>query len=450
VEGVAKVAERDDLSRGLWAVVRAMWSEIGPAGKAVLVALAMSAVVALVLGVAIPRQVERHLIDAEIRKLSRIVGDMADAGIIPTDPSQADELNALDEAVRLNLLGSDTVRVKVWLADGTILYSDEPALVGAKYPLSEERIDAFNGVNSVDIPNLSLLENEFERGFPPLRELYVPVEGDSGSIEAVFEVYHLAEPIETTVGNIQQLVWASISVGIGSLAIFTASLILVYGRAIANRRRLAEKLFGELVRSQAEERTRIIGSLHDDIGQTLYRIHYGIEDLRSRVDADNPVAAELAHIGELVNEVDGSLRAELRSLQYGTGEELALGSALDELAEVTEMETNLSVSVHVETDCELSPPTRIALYRAAREAMTNVRKHSLATRVEVRVQRQGDQVRLQVLDDGVGIIDDEGLGLTTTRERLEAIGGGLKVKPDRRGGTRFSAWVPASECEVET
>ncbi|NOX22619.1 MAG: hypothetical protein GXP36_05945 [Actinobacteria bacterium] len=444
------MAERDDLSRGLWAVVRAMWSEIGPAGKAVLVALAMSAVVALVLGVAIPRQVERHLIDAEIRKLSRIVGDMADAGVIPTGPAQADELNALDEAVRLNLLGSDTVRVKVWLADGTILYSDEPALVGAKYPLSEERIDAFNGINSVDIPNLSLRENEFERGFPPLRELYVPVADDSGSIEAVFEVYHLAEPIETTVGNIQQLVWASITVGIGSLAIFTASLILVYGRAIANRRRLAEKLFGELVRSQAEERTRIIGSLHDDIGQTLYRIHYGIEDLRSRVDADNPVAGELAHIGELVNEVDGSLRAELRSLQYGTGEELALGSALDELAEVTEMETNLSVSVHVETDCELSPPTRIALYRAAREAMTNVRKHSLATTVEVRVQRQGDQVRLQVLDDGVGIIDDEGLGLTTTRERLEAIGGGLKVKPDRRGGTRFSAWVPASECEVET
>jgi two-component system, NarL family, sensor histidine kinase UhpB len=278
----------------------------------------------------------------------------------------------------------------------------------------------------------------------------VPVTGDSGSVEAVFEVYHLAEPIRATVGQIQRVVWSSITVGIGSVAIFTAILILVNGRAIANRRRLAERLFGDLVRSQAEERTRIIGSLHDDIGQTLYRIHYGVEDLLSRVDDGDPVAADLAHIGELVNEVDGSLRAELRSLQYGTGEELALGSALDELAEVVEMESNLSVEVRVETECELSPPTRIALYRAAREAVTNVRKHALARTAEIRVERQGDQVRLYVIDDGVGIIDDEGLGLTTTRERLEAIGGGLRVKTDRRGGTRFTAWVPASECEVET
>lgn len=443
------MAEEHESSRGLWTVVRTLWSEIGPAGKAVLVALAMSTIVALLLGIAIPRQVERHLIDAEVRKLTRIVNDMADAGIIPTSPAGLDALGPLDQSVRLNLLGSDTVRVKVWLPDGTILYSDQPSLVGAQFPLSEERIAAFNGFTTVDLPNLSLTENEFERDFPPLRELYVPVVGDAGSVEAVFEVYHLAEPITATVGQIQRVVWSSITVGIGSVAIFTAILILVNGRAIANRRRLAERLFGDLVRSQAEERTRIIGSLHDDIGQTLYRIHYGIEDLLSRVDGDDPVATDLAHIGGLVNEVDSSLRAELRSLQYGTGEELALGSALDELAEIVEMESNLSVEVRVETDCELSPPTRIALYRAAREAMTNVRKHSLARSAEIRVQRQGDQVRLYVIDDGVGIIEDEGLGLTTTRERLEAIGGGLRVKTDRRGGTRFTAWVPASECEVE-
>ncbi|GBE25805.1 sensor histidine kinase LiaS [bacterium BMS3Bbin02] len=444
------MAQGNGSSRGLWTVVRALWSEIGPAGKAVLVALAMSAVVAIILGVAIPRQVERHLIDAEVRKQTRIVGDMVDAQIIPLEPPTPEALAILDNAVRLNLLGSDTLRVKLWLPDGTIIYSDEPALIGKRFGLSEDRIAAFNGHARVEIPDLTVPENEYERDLPPLRELYVPVFGESGSIEAVFEMYHLAEPIETTVENIQRLVWASIVLGIGLLTIFTASLILVNGRAIANRRRLAEQLFGELVRSQAEERTRVIGSLHDDIGQTLYRIHYGIEDLRSRVDEDDPVAGDLARIGDLVNEVDSSLRAELRSLQYGTGEELALGSALDELAEITEMETDLSVSVHVETECELSPPTRIALYRAAREAMTNVRKHSLASTVEIRVQRQGDHVRVHVVDDGVGIIEDEGLGLTTTRERLEAIGGGLKVRTDRRGGTRFSAWVPASESEVET
>jgi signal transduction histidine kinase len=347
----------------------------------------------------------------------------------------------------LDLLGSDTVRVKVWLPDGTIAYSDEPALIGTNFPLSEDRIDAFNGRPRVEFPDFALPENLYERALPPVREFYIPVTDDSGSVPAVFEVYRLSEPIETTVGNIRRVVWISISIGIGLLGLFMAILILVNGRAITRRRRLAEKLFGDLVHSQAEERTRIIGSLHDDIGQTLYRIHYGLEDMRSRVDADDTIANDLSHLGSLVSEVDGSLRAELRSLRYGTGEELALGPALDELAEVTEMEKDLSVSVSVDTQCELSPTSRVAMFRAAREAVTNVRKHALATKVDIRIHRKGKDVRLEVVDDGLGMVDDEGLGLTTTRERLEALGGGLRVRTGRRGGARFEAWLPASECE---
>ena len=431
-------------------MVRSEWTELGPVGRTVLIALATSAVVALALAVSIPHQVEHHLIDGEVRSLTRIAGDMADAGMIPPDPDDPVALAVLDEAVRVNLLGSDTVRVKVWSADGTIAYSDEADLIGSNFPLSNDRIDAFNGKPRVETPNLSLPENVHERALPPVREFYVPVTGDTGSVVSVFEVYRLAEPIETTVGNIQRYVWISIAIGIGLLAIFITTLIIVNGRAITHRRRLAEKLLGDLVHSQAEERTRIIGALHDDIGQSLYRIHYGLEDTRSRVDGDAPIAADLDHLAVLVSDVDGALRAELRSLHYGTGEELALGSALDELAEVTEMETDLSVGVSFDTECELSPACRVTLFRAAREAMTNVRKHSVASAVDIRVYRKGKEVRLDVVDDGVGIIEDAGLGLTTTRERLEAIGGGLHVRTGRQGGTVFAGWVPAAEGEADT
>jgi signal transduction histidine kinase len=436
--------------RGFRTVFQSEWTELGPLGRTVLIALAMSAVVALVLAVAIPRQVEHHLIDGEMRSIARIADDMAEAGLIPPDLDDRAAMVALDESVRVNLLGSDTVRVKVWSSDGTVAYSDESDLIGQSFPLSDDRIDAFNGQSRVEYPNLSLPENMYERTLPPVREFYVPVADETGSVVSVFEVYRLVEPIEATVGNIQRYVWISIAIGIGLLTLFIVTLIIVNGRALTRRRRLTEKLFGDLVRAQAEERTRIIGSLHDDIGQSLYRIHYGLEDTRSRVDADDPIASDLAHLGVLVGDVDGALRAELRLLQHGTGEELSLGSALDELVEVTEMETDLSVTSTVDTNCVLSPIGRVALFRAAREAVTNVRKHALATTVEIRIQRIGKRVRLDVIDDGVGIIDDEGLGLTTTRERLESIGGGLTVKDGRNGGTRFSAWLPAGECEVES
>ncbi len=448
--GIDLMVTSEGEPRGFRTVFQSEWIELGPLGRTVLIALAMSAVVAMVLAVAIPRQVERHLIDGELRSIARIADDMADAGLIPPDLDDSAAMTALDESVRVNLLGSDTVRVKVWALDGTVAYSDESDLIGQSFPLSDDRIEAFNGHSRVEDPDLSLPENAHERVLPPVREFYIPVADKTGSVVSVFEVYRLVEPIEETVGEIRRYVWGSIVIGIGLLTLFIVTLIIINGRALSRRRRLTEKLFGDLVRAQAEERTRVIGSLHDDIGQTLYRIHYGLEDARSRVDVGDPVAEDLAHLGVLVGEVDGALRAELRLLQYGTGEELSLGSALDELAEVTEIETDLSVTVAVDTDCVLSPTSRVALFRATREALTNVRKHALATTVEIRVQRTGRQVRLDVIDDGVGIIGDEGLGLMTTRERLESIGGGLAIKTGRNGGTRFAAWMPAGECEGES
>ena len=443
------MAETNRVSRRLRPLVQTEWSELGPLGRTALIALGMSAAFAVVLAVAIPQQVERHLFDGEIRSLTRFVGDLEELGMIPPDVNDPVALALFDEVVRVNLLGPDTVRIKVWMPDGTIVYSDQPNLIGLSFPLSEALIDAFNGQSRVEPPDLLLPENVFERDLPPLSEYYIPVEGDTGSVVSVFEVYRFAAPIESTVANIQRYVRLSIALGIGLLAIFLATLIIVNTRSITSRRRLAEKLFGDLVRSQAEERTRIIGALHDDIGQSLYRVHYGLEDLRSRVPAASPFADDLGHLATLVGDVDGSLRAELRLLRFGTGDEIALGPALDELAEITEMESDLSVAVKVGKDCDLSPTTRVALFGAAREAVTNARKHAFASSVEIRVYRKGKDVRLDVFDDGVGIIEDEGLGLTTTRERLEAIGGGLRVRTARTGGTRFAAWMPAEECVVE-
>jgi signal transduction histidine kinase len=54
-------------------------------------------------------------------------------------------------------------------------------------------------------------------------------------------------------------------------------------------------------------------------------------------------------------------------------------------------------------------------------------------------------VWLEIADDGVGLTGGKGLGIVTTTERLEAIGGGLKVTRRRTGGTLFQAWVPAEQ-----
>jgi len=428
-------------------VVRAEWSELGLLGRTVLGALATFGIVAALLAVTIPQQVERHLIDAHIRSLSRIAEGMVDLGLIPPHPDDPYSLAPLDTAIRIDLLGTDTVRVKIWLPDGTIGYSDERALIGRSFPLEEELADAFAGHPRTARPVLEREENVFERGLPPLREYYIPAVDAEGKVVAVFEVYQLAEPVDGFVGGVRRYVWVAVWLGIGLLAVFIVVILVVNGRAAARRRRQAEQMFGDLVRAQAEERRQIIGALHDDIGQTLYRIHFGVEELQARVGPESEVGEELGRLGQLVNDVDGVLRAELRSLHYGSGEELSLRSALEELGEVTEMETDLDVEIRVAEDGPLSVPSRVALFRAAREGIMNVRKHAAATRMWIRVGRKGDMVQVDIADDGVGIRGAPGLGLTTTRERLEAMGGGLRVRQRRGGGTRFSAWIPVSSGE---
>jgi len=82
----------------------------------------------------------------------------------------------------------------------------------------------------------------------------------------------------------------------------------------------------------------------------------------------------------------------------------------------------------------LPPPTELALYRAAQEALTNIRKHARASRVDVRVEYgRDDRVRLNVRDNGVGgepaaADANGGFGLLGLRERLQLVGGELRVR----------------------
>ena len=92
-------------------------------------------------------------------------------------------------------------------------------------------------------------------------------------------------------------------------------------------------------------------------------------------------------------------------------------------------------------------PGRTEIYRAAREALTNVRKHAAADRVRIHLFAQDVRLILDVTDNGVGYADapDLGVGLSTTRQRFVTLGGDVSLEPSPSGGTRFRAWLPRTE-----
>jgi signal transduction histidine kinase len=443
--GTAIVADvKNHSAPSVAGILSATWGELGAVGRGLLAASALVVVASILLAQTVPTLVERVIIDGETQGLSDVAERIAQAGILPEGPAEGSEIVELDEFSRLNLLGHDTIRIAVWARDGTVLYSSEHSLIGRRF--SEPAVSStFSGTAVASRPDLLALESQSEGGIGPAWELYVPIPGPDGEVRAVLETVHLSAPVEEMVGSVRRYVtWSSI-VGVALLAAVVVSIMMSQGRRALRQQQRAESMFGELVRARADERTRIVGALHDDIGQRLYRIHYGLQDLASRTDGG--VAADVHAVNDLVLAVDGSLRRELRTLRHGVAEELRLDTALHELVELTEAESGLSIDVDIDPACAGDGTGRIALFRAAREAIVNVRKHAEATNVRVEVRKSPRHVVVTVSDDGVGSSGDEGVGLAVARERLEILGGGLGVKASHGRGTRVKAWLPTGVCE---
>jgi signal transduction histidine kinase len=143
-------------------------------------------------------------------------------------------------------------------------------------------------------------------------------------------------------------------------------------------------------------------------------------------------------------EIAASLE-ELRELARGihpavvTGHGLAV--ALEELAAHAPVPVRLDVNV----EGRLPEHLEIAAYYLVSESLANIGKHAQATSATIEVSRQDGRVLVEVIDDGVGGADTEcGSGLRGLADRVEALGGRLRVWSSRGGGTRVRAEMPCA------
>ena len=116
-------------------------------------------------------------------------------GVLRGDP---DALARLDDVVAGQILEAPTVRVKLWSADGRILYSDEPALIGRRYRLGDdERRLLREGGAEAELSDLSKPENSFERSEGKLLEAHTPIRTPDGS-QVLFEIYQRFESVSAS------------------------------------------------------------------------------------------------------------------------------------------------------------------------------------------------------------------------------------------------------------
>ncbi|MFN3846811.1 MAG: cache domain-containing protein [Paracoccaceae bacterium] len=230
------------------------------------------------------------------------------------------------------------------------------------------------------------------------------------------------------------------------LAVFLSGLILnLRERRVADQKlkALTQRIFD----TQEEERGRVARELHDSISQILVGVRYTFELARRRLTKGDARAGE--SLGQGIDNLNGAIqevRRISRDLRPGVLDDLGLGPALQSLAEEFGRRTGIPVDyVTNPFRNRLDPEAKIALYRIAQEALTNIERHSGATSVKmlVRGTKAGAVVRIE--DNGHGMPPDrrDGLGLRNMAERMEQLDGTLRVLSTRTG-TLIEAQVPLS------
>jgi signal transduction histidine kinase len=161
---------------------------------------------------------------------------------------------------------------------------------------------------------------------------------------------------------------------------------------------------------------------------------------RLAADRRGEVGAALRRLSDEMETTQVQLQEFAQGIRPRTLTDGGLRPALGELAQQSSIPVDLEVP-----DGRFAPAHELVVYFVCSEALANVAKYAEASRARVVVVASGDELRVRVVDDGVGGADARrGSGLQGLADRVEALGGWLRVESPRGGGTRVEAMLPTA------
>ena len=200
-----------------------------------------------------------------------------------------------------------------------------------------------------------------------------------------------------------------------------------------------------------QERRRIMFELHDGILQSLATLILRLEGCRARIpDAEKNLIDEMRSLEDLTRD---SMKEIRQFLAGGTTKPLITGTLVEKLREEARfLRDGMGLDVILESepeDLDLSAETEREVYYVVREALTNVIRHSHASKVDIHLTQKNGQLAGSFIDNGVGfstaVQHDNGVGLAAMAQRVKKIGGEFFVKSSPGSGTKITFFVPATQ-----
>ena len=251
--------------------------------------------------------------------------------------------------------------------------------------------------------------------------------------------------------------------GTEAILMITTNLLTEGGRPVAfqhiardvtEEKRMRENLqfyLRQINRAQEEERKRIARELHDDTIQYMVVLARQLDELASSSKGlSDEERLHLENLRQQINSIMEGVRRLSHDLRPATLDRLGLLPALEWLA--SQVPSGVSVEVKAYgTERRLPAEVELVLFRIAQEALSNVRRHSQATKAEVKVEFEDKKARITVKDNGKGfalpetmgdLVKAGRLGLAGMQERIQLLNGSLKIESETGRGTTVTVEAP--------
>jgi two-component system, NarL family, sensor kinase len=424
---------------------------------------ASTGVVALVIIAVVTAYASRHLGTLEaMENASRVatmmgsvvVEPVIDDGILTRDP---DSMQAVDRAVRLYVNrpvpdgdGDHTtpVRVKIWDRDGTVLYSDEPRLIGVTFGLDPDEVRAIEGGGpTAALSDLSKPENMYEETGFELVEEYVPIHTPNGTpllFEGYFKYNGVAEDGRRVWLRFAPLTFGALLI----LELLQVPIAFSLGRRLRRTQQQRESLLHSAIDATDAERRRIASDLHDGVVQDLAGVTFSLAAAARRTDGTGSETGELKEAADRVRDAVRSLRSLLVEIYPPNLYEEGLDAALyDLMARLEPRGITASLKINAKAEHFGLQATEL-MYRAAQEALRNVVAHAEADHVVLSLNEYSGSAVLEVSDDGRGVDrsefgdDDQHFGLRALAGLAATMGASLGVDSTPGEGTTLRLEVP--------
>jgi len=210
-----------------------------------------------------------------------------------------------------------------------------------------------------------------------------------------------------------------------------------------------KRLTAYLQKIREEERSNLARELHDDLGQSLTALKLDISQISKNIDPEQvKLNKKVQSAYTLVSDTIKTVQKITSELRPGMIDDLGLVSTLewyvDEYKERTNIKINLNVKIN---ESDIPDEHKISIYRIIQEALTNVARHSNATRVSIKFEKQGKDIIIVIKDSGRGITEEQinkldSFGMMGMKERTVIAGGQFKISGEKNKGTKISVSLP--------